>query len=97
MYDSQDMTERRDGLADYRIRVKEHLELRWATRFEGMHLSHEQDGTTTLSGRSMDQAALHGVLRTVRDAGLSLIAVVQGASLAGQPLGVGLDLNQPDR
>ena len=61
----------------YEIRIRGHLDVRWAGRFEDMHFIHERDGTTTLSGPVIDQAALHGLLRKVRDLGLPLIAVIQ--------------------
>ncbi len=60
----------------YEIRLKGHLDERWAERFEGLHFSHD-DGTTMLSGPVVDQAALYGVLRKVRDLGLPLISVIQ--------------------
>jgi hypothetical protein len=59
----------------YEIRLKGRLDGRWASRFEGMTLSHGDDGTTVLRGRVADQAALHGVLGKVRDLGLPLVAV----------------------
>ena len=55
-----------------------HLESRWAAWFDGMTLTHESDGTTSIHGPVVDQAALHGVLRKVRDLGLPLISVTQG-------------------
>jgi hypothetical protein len=61
--------------AGYEIRLKGHLDGRWAAWFEGMTLSHADDGTTVLRGRVADQAALHGVLGKVRDLGLPLVAV----------------------
>lgn len=61
----------------YEIRLKGHLDTRWAARFEGMRLTHASDGTTVLAGSVVDQAALHGVLRTVRDLGLALVSVMQ--------------------
>jgi hypothetical protein len=61
--------------AGYEIRLKGHLDGRWAAWFEGMTLSHGDDGTTLLRGRVADQAALHGVLGKVRDLGLPLVAV----------------------
>ena len=60
----------------YEIRLKGHLDARWATRFEGMSLSHDSDGTTIFAGPVVDQAALYGLLRTVRDLGLPLLSVV---------------------
>ena len=60
----------------YEIRLKGHLDERWAERFAGLTLSHKSDGTTVLAGAVVDQAALYGVLRTVRDLGLPLLSVV---------------------
>lgn len=59
----------------YEIRIKGHLSPRWATRFDGMTLTAASDGTTVLDGTVVDQAALHGLLRTLRDTGLPLISV----------------------
>ena len=59
----------------YEIRLRGHLETRWAAWFEGMTLSHERDGSTVLSGPVVDQAALHGLLQKVRDIGLPLVSV----------------------
>ena len=67
----------------YRIRVKGHLAPRWATRFDGMTLTQQDDGTTLIQGLVVDQAALHGLLQQVRDTGLPLISVTQAGS--GQP------------
>jgi hypothetical protein len=61
----------------YEIRLKGHLDARWAERFEGLSLSHARDGTTILAGLVVDQAALYGLLRTVRDLGLPLVSVIQ--------------------
>jgi hypothetical protein len=61
----------------YEIRLKGHLDARWADRFEGMSFTHESDGTTILSGLVADQADLHGLLRKVRDLGLPLVSVIQ--------------------
>ena len=59
----------------YEIRLKGHLEPRWADWFDGLTLTQESDGTTVLSGSVVDQAALYGLLGKVRDLGLPLIAV----------------------
>ncbi len=61
----------------YEIRLKGHLDARWARRFEGLSLSHASDGTTILSGPVVDQAALYGLLRQVRDLGLPLLSVME--------------------
>ncbi len=59
----------------YEIRLKGHLDTRWADQFEHMSFTHASDGTTILAGPVVDQAALYGLLRKVRDLGLPLIAV----------------------
>ena len=61
----------------YEIRLGGHLESRWAAWFDGMTLTHADAGTTFLTGPVVDQAALHGLLRKVRDLGLPLLAVTQ--------------------
>lgn len=61
----------------YEIRVKGHLEGRWAAWFDGLMLTHCDEGTTLIRGRVADQAALHGLLQRMRDIGLPLVSVVQ--------------------
>jgi hypothetical protein len=61
----------------YEIRIKGHLENRWADWFEGLTITLEENGDTRLTGPVVDQAALHGLLRRVRDLGMPLIAVIQ--------------------
>lgn len=61
----------------YEIRLKGHLDTRWAAWFDGMTVTREGDGTTVLQGPVGDQAALHGLLQKVRDLGLPLLAVVR--------------------
>ena len=60
----------------YEIRLKGHLDNRWADWFEGLTITLEDNGETFLTGPVVDQAALHGLLRQVRDLGLPLIAVI---------------------
>jgi hypothetical protein len=61
----------------YEIRLKGHLDSRWSAWFDGMSLTSESDGTTTIRGPVIDQAALHGLLQKLRDTGLPLISVTQ--------------------
>ncbi len=59
----------------YEIRLKSHLNKRWADRFEGLTITLEEGGYTLLTGPVVDQAALHGLLKKVRDLGLPLISI----------------------
>ena len=61
----------------YQIRVKGHLGPRWAAWFGGMTITLEDDGETLLTGPVADQAALHGLLRKVRDLGMPLISAIR--------------------
>ncbi len=70
----------------YRIRLTGHLAPRWAARFDGMTLTTQADGTTLIEGSVVDQAALHGLLRTLRDIGVPLLSVAQVDPPATSPL-----------
>jgi len=59
----------------YQIRIKGHLGAHWAERFEGLKITLEDNGETLLTGPVVDQAALHNLLRKVRDLGVPLISV----------------------
>ena len=59
----------------YDIRVKGHLSCAWGDSFTGLMITLEDDGDTRLTGPVVDQAALHGLLKRVRDLGLPLISV----------------------
>jgi hypothetical protein len=61
----------------YEIRLKGHLDSRWAAWFDGLSLTNETDGTTIICGPVVDQSALHGLLQKVRDLGLPLVSVTQ--------------------
>jgi hypothetical protein len=61
----------------YEIRVQGRLEPRWSTWFDGFALTPGFDGTTVLTGNVADQAALHGLLQSLRDLGLPLVSVVR--------------------
>jgi hypothetical protein len=65
------------GSPRYEIRVIGHLDPRWSAWFDGLSLSLEDDGSTVISGPIVDQAALHGVLRRLRDIGLTLVSVTR--------------------
>ena len=60
----------------YQIRIKGHLGREWADWFEGLTLTALDNGETLLTGAVVDQAALYGLLRKVRDVGMPLVSVV---------------------
>lgn len=64
-----------DQPAVYEIRIRGHLGSRWADWFGDLTLSLTDNGDTLLSGLVVDQAALHGLLKKVRDLGVPLISV----------------------
>jgi hypothetical protein len=59
----------------YQIRVKGHLGHEWTDWLEGFAITLEEDGDTLLTGPIVDQAALYGLLRKVRDLGIPLVSV----------------------
>ena len=59
----------------YEIRVQGVLDDRWSAWFDGLRVSSDQAGHTTIAGPVPDQAALHGLLAKVRDLGLPLLSV----------------------
>jgi hypothetical protein len=68
-------TEGHDEPGFYEIRIKGHLDNRWTDWFEGMTITLEDNGDTRLTGPVVDQAALHGLLKKVRDLGMPLLSV----------------------
>ena len=59
----------------YEIRIGGHLHRQWTDWFGGLTIVLEEDGDTLLTGPVADQAALHGLLKKVRDLGLPMISV----------------------
>jgi hypothetical protein len=68
-------TEEYDEPGLYEIRIKGHLADQWADWFGGLTIAREDNGDTLLTGSVVDQAALHGLIRKVRDLGMPLLGV----------------------
>ena len=71
------MANKSDRPMIYQIRIEGHLGPRWSEWFEGLTITLEERGETLLTGPVSDQAALHGLLRKVRDLGMPLISAVR--------------------
>jgi hypothetical protein len=67
------------------IRLKGHLDGRWATWFDGLSLTLERGGITTIHGHVIDEAAFYGLLQKVRDVSLALISVTYVACESDDP------------
>ncbi len=59
----------------YQIRIKGHLSRQWTDWFGGLTITLEDNGETLLTGPVVDQAALHGLLKKVRDVAMPLVSV----------------------
>ena len=59
----------------YQIRIEGHLSSLWADAFDGLSITLEDDGRTLVTGPAIDQAALHALLRRIRDLGMPLVSV----------------------
>lgn len=68
----------------YQIRLKGHLGTQWSDWFGGLTITLEDNGETLLAGPVLDQAALYGLLRKVRDLGIPLVSVNRVESLPGR-------------
>lgn len=77
MSSRQAPTDKWDEAGQYEIRLKGHLDARWAAWFDGLTLTQDNNGTTVIRGPVIDQAALHGLLHKVRDIGVPLICVAR--------------------
>jgi hypothetical protein len=82
MTDRQTSTPDRSGAGRYEIRLTGHLDARWSSWFDGLVVSHQDDGTTLIAGPVVDQAALHGLIQRVRDLGMPLLSVTRVADEA---------------
>ncbi len=71
--------------AVYQIRLRGHLGSQWADWFDDLTITLEEDGDTLLTGPVIDQAALHGLLKKVRDLGIPLVSVNQIPGNETQP------------
>ena len=91
MSEARGPSNERHGARRYELRVKGHLDPRWAEWFDGLTLTQAGDGTTVVHGPIVDQAALHGLLQKLRDLGLPLISVARDES--EQPEVPSLDLD----
>jgi hypothetical protein len=75
MSDKPRSDEKQNQQLCYEIRLKGHLGSQWTDWFEGLTITLEEDGDTLLTGPVVDQAALHGLLKKVRDLGMPLLSV----------------------
>ena len=70
----------------YEIHIKEPLDPRWVSWFEGMTISQTENGETILSGFVVDKSALHGMIALIGELNLTLISVI---NLKSQNLSAG--------
>jgi len=61
--------------AIYKIILRGQLSDQWSDWFDGFTITLDERGQTILAGPVVDQAALHGVLKKIRDLGIVLISV----------------------
>jgi hypothetical protein len=88
MSDKQPLDEKHNQHQCYEIRLRGHLDDRWSDWFEGLTITLEDNGVTLLTGSVIDQAALHGLLKKVRDLGLPLVSVSPVETKSPTTLGI---------
>ena len=71
------MANKRDEPMVYQIRIEGHLGSKWIAWFGDVSITLEDNGETLLTGPVVDQAALHGLLRKIRDLGMPLISAIR--------------------
>jgi hypothetical protein len=87
--DKQTLDEKHNQPQCYEIRLKGHLDNQWTEWFEGLTITLEENGNTLLTGPVADQAALHGLLKKVRDLGMPLVSVSPVEPGSSTTLGAG--------
>ena len=75
MPDTVDADAEADQPTVYEIKLKGHLDDQWQDWFGGLAITLQRNGDTLLTGPVVDQAALHGLLRKVRDLGMPLLSI----------------------
>lgn len=70
----------------YQITVKGYLDASWSAWFDGLTITHDADGNSSLTGVIRDQTALYGLLDKARDLALTLVAVIELTSTTGNGL-----------
>jgi hypothetical protein len=74
-----------DQADSYEIRIKGTIGDQWFDMFEGLNITQDEEGNSILAGPIIDQAALHGLLKTIRDLGLQLLSVNRFTSEQQKP------------